>query len=267
MGVQGYPSDLLQFGQGREKFIVMQMVYLPRGLKRAVQALALCVPLAALEVIIVKRAPWWRLPYQQIGIVCAPAFVLCVILSILLLRGRKFGLYAAAFFGVAWFVSNGWMALRLHYPSLGIFALVLGGLTLAHLAWLQLELSRSYIDPQLHWYEGLPQPVPGLACEIRNESQKDEYRVARLDREGVFIFRDNLKFKQASEPRFAKAENLEMKLSYRDRHVRCTGVPVRVLNRMGAESVIGFKFRDMSADSRKVLGDFVEALKGEGYVS
>jgi hypothetical protein len=245
----------------------MQMVYRPQGLKRAVQALALCVPLAALEVIIVKRAPWWRLPYQQIGIVCAPALVLCVILSVLLLRGRKTALYVTAFLGAAWFVSNGWMALRLHYPSLGIFALILGGLTLAHLAWLQLELGRSYIDPQMHWYEGLPQPVPGLACEIRQDSQKLEYRVSRLDREGVFVFRDNLRTRSAQTARFSKPENIELLLSFRDRQVQCTGVPVRVLDRMGAESVIGFKFRDMSADSRKVLGDFVEALKGEGYVS
>ncbi len=257
----------MQSERWREKFKGMQMVYMPRGLKRAVQALALCVPLAAFEVILVKRAPWWRLPYQQIGMVCAPVAVLCLILSVLLLRGRKVGLYLTAFFGSIWFLSNGWMALRLHYPSLGIFALMLGGLSFAYLAWLKLELSRSYVDPQMHWFEGLPQPVPGLACEIRADDQRSEFRVARLDREGVFIFRDNSRGERAPARKFTQADNHELFLSFRDRHVRCVGVPVRIFSRMGTESIIGFKFRDMSADSRKLLGDFVEALKGEGYVS
>jgi len=245
----------------------MQMVFVPRGLKRAVLALSLCVPLAAFEVILVKRAPWWRLPYQQIGLSCAPVFILCVALSIFLMRGRKFALYATAFSGAVWFLSNGWMALRLHYPSLGIFALILGGLMLAHLAWLNFELSRSYLDPRMHWYEGLPQPIPGLVCELRSSSTREKYRVARLDREGVFIFRDHSRGDSPQSMGFGKPDSRELFLSFRDRQVWCLGVPVRTFSRMGAESVVGFQFRDMSADSRKVLGDFVEALKGEGYVS
>lgn len=251
----------------------MQMVFVPTGLKRAVQALALCVPLAAFEVILVKRAPWWRLPYQQIGFVCAPVFVACVILSILLLKGRRIGWYATAVLDGFWFLSIGWIALRLHYPSLGIFGLILGGVMLAHLAWLKLELGRSYIDPRMHWYEGLPQSVPGLACEVRPQaeraerSQKDEYRVSRLDREGVFVFRDNSSATAHRAEKFGKPENVELLLSFREKQARCVGVPVCVFDRMGSESIVGFKFRDMSADSRKLLGDFVEALKGEGYVS
>ncbi|MFL5815261.1 MAG: hypothetical protein ACJ763_16920 [Bdellovibrionia bacterium] len=249
------------------KFKDMQMVFVPKGLKRAIQALALCVPLAAFEVILVKRAPWWRLPYQQIGYVCVPVFVVSVIISILLLKGRRIGWYALAVLASFWFLSNGWMALRLHYPSLGIYGLVLGGLMLAHLSWLKLELGRSFIDPKMHWYEGLPQPVPGLNCEINLQSERNEYRVARLDREGVFVFRDNSRGTTPTGEKFVKPENVELLLSFREKQTRCVGVPVCVFNRMGSESVIGFKFRDMSADSRKLLGDFVEALKGEGYVS
>jgi hypothetical protein len=249
--------------QGVTKFKDMQMVFVPNGLKRAVQALALCVPLAAFEVILVKRAPWWRLPYQQIGYVCVPVFAACVIISILLLKGRRIAWYVMAVLSGFWFLSNGWMALRLHYPSLGIFGLVLGGLMLAHLSWLKLELGRSFIDPKMHWYEGLPQPVPGLNCEV----DRNAYRVARLDREGVFVFRDNSRGTAATDEKFKKPENSELLLSFREKQIRCVGVPVCVFDRMGSESVIGFKFRDMSADSRKQLGDFVEALKGEGYVS
>jgi hypothetical protein len=249
--------------QGVTKFEDMQMVFVPSGLKRAIQALILCVPLAAFEVILVKRAPWWRLPYQQIAYVCAPVFVMCVIISILLFKGRRIGWYAMAVLGGLWFLSSGWMALRLHYPSLGIFGLILGGLLLAHLSWLKLELGRSFIDPKMHWYEGLPRPVPGLSCEF----ERSEYRVARLDREGVFIFRDNLRGTVPQAAQFGKPENFELLLTFREKQARCVGVPVCIFNRMGSESVIGIKFRDMSADSRKLLGDFVEALKGEGYVS
>jgi hypothetical protein len=241
----------------------MQMIFVPTGLKRAAQALVLCVPLAAIEVILVKRAPWWRLPYQQIGFVSAPVLVVSVFLAVLLLKGRRIGWYAVAGLYGFWIFSIGLMALRLHYPSLGIYGLSLGAGMLAHLAWLKLELGRSFIDPQMHWYEGLPQSVPGMTCGIG----KTEYRVSRLDREGVFVFRDNSRANALQTEKFGKPENIELRLSFREKQARCMGVPVCVINRMGAESVVGFKFRDMSADSRKHLGDFVEALKGEGYVS
>jgi hypothetical protein len=257
----------LQSGPWREKFKGMQMVFVPRGLKRAVLALALCVPLAAFDVILIKRAPWWRLPYHQMGFVCAPVFILYLILAWILINGRKSALYVMAFLEGIWFLSNGWMALRLHYPSLGIFALILGGLMLAHLAWLRLELSRCYVDPEISWYEGLPKKVPGLFCEIRTEAGNESYHVTRLDREGVCVFRDQSREDASRVGRFAKPDNQELVLSFRERRASCIGAPVRVLHRMGKESVIGFQFRDMSADSRKVLGDFIEALKGEGYVS
>jgi hypothetical protein len=250
---------------------MMQMVFVPTGLKRAAQALILCVPLAALEVILVNRAPWWRLPYQQIGMACIPAFVVCVIISILLLKGRRIGWYVVAGLYGFWFLSIGLMALRLHYPSLGIYGLSLGAGMLAHLAWLNHELGRSYVDPRMHWYEGLPQSIPGLACEIRQErhgqEEKTQYRISRLDREGVFVFRDHSRGSAPQVEKFGKPENVELHLSFREKQARCVGVPVCVLDRMGTESIVGFKFRDMSADSRKLLGDFVEALKGEGYVS
>jgi hypothetical protein len=158
------------------------------------------------------------------------------------------------------------MTFRFNNTTLGVFTLCLGGLLLSYLAWLRLELGRSFLDPYIHWYEGLPRPVPGLECQVLTEGARAEYRVARLDREGVFVFRDNSKLEQ-KRAKYDKAQNQELLISFRDRHVRCVGIPIRVMDRMGTECGIGFQFQDMSSDAQKTLGDFVEALKGEGYVS
>jgi hypothetical protein len=124
-------------------------------------------------------------------------------------------------------------------------------------------MGRSFFDPQLRWYQGLPRPIPGLKCRLPGASPKSDFRVSRLDGDGAFIYVETegtLKFSDLPES--------EMIFSFRDRQVRCRGVPVRSLAKgagFAGEAGAGFQFRGMPPDSRKELGDFVEILRGEGH--
>lgn len=242
----------------------MQVISVPQGLKAAVAALALSMPLCALQVILMKQAPWWKLPYARIGMTCLPALILFAVLAAMLLRGRMSGFYLALASGVAWFASTASTAVRLHNVSLGFFSVFLGLFLLLFFTWLKSELGKSFFDPKLRWYEGLPRSIPGLSCEIVGYEPREVYRVSRLDRDGAFLFRERAVEGLTGAAR--RSEN-ELVFSFRDREIQCSGVPIRFLSRSGAKCGVGFQFKKMSPDMQKALGDFVETLKGEGYVS
>lgn len=234
----------------------MKVISVPVRLRLATALLLLCVPIAAIEIVLATRSPWWRLPYPTLAIWCGAVFLICVPLSYGLLNGKRWAFCLTVAFAAAWCLASGWIALKLKMPSLGFFTIFLvwffGGL----LVWLKHEIGRSYFDPQLSWYQGLPKPIPGLRCRILDS----EFNVSRLDKEGAFIFRQTALNEDRIAPHFGKSDLL---FKFRDREVRCRAVPMRVLKRgEGA----GFQFLDLPPDTRKELGDFVESLRGEGYV-
>jgi hypothetical protein len=56
---------------------------------------------------------------------------------------------------------------------------------------------------------------------------------------------------------------VDLVFDFRNRELRCRGRMARAVpDRMGA----GFRFVELGADARKEVGDFVENLRGEGYV-
>jgi hypothetical protein len=229
-------------------------------------ALALCLPLSVLQNLIMNPAPWWRLPYLSIAIASAPVILAYVIVGWALLRGKRLGYYLVKILSGAWLLQSGWMAIHLRNVSLGFFALFLGVLLLSFIAWIRVELNRSFFNPRIRWFEGLPKPIPGLECELLSESDRPVLRVNRIDREGAFLFCEPRQDDQGAV-KLNNREAREILFSFRDRKVQCRGVAIRVLNRMGAQTGVGIQFTDMSLDARKMLGDFVETLKGEGYVS
>jgi hypothetical protein len=123
------------------------------------------------------------------------------------------------------------------------------------LYWLQSELSRSYFDPEIEWFHGAPKPIPGLVCQIQDQG----FRACRLDKEGIFVFRE----KFGEKTSFPKKKKIPITLSFRDRSVKCTGFPIAEAKQI---SGVGLLFSDMGVDVRKELSDFVEHLQGEGYV-
>jgi hypothetical protein len=233
----------------------MKVISVPGRLRLAAWLLLMAVPIAALETIIATRAPWWRLPYSTMENAALAAAAVFLPLSILVQKGKKWALWSAVGILTTWVALSGWFAVRTHHPALGFFTLFLVLFFGMVANWIRQELERSYFDPRISWYHGLPKPVPGLSCEAAER----RFRVARLDEQGTFLYLVEGSTLEPVSPR----DRLGLVFAFRDRELRCQGFPIRELRgRQG----IGVQFRDLAPDMRKELGDFVELLKGEGYV-
>ena len=126
-----------------------------------------------------------------------------------------------------------------------LFWWVLGG-------WLKMELGRSFLSSGTTWYQSLPRPLPTLKCQTSGR----EFKVSRFDRDGAFIF--------DREP-FTAAVPKKMELTFvlNNKTIQCEAEPMTLLS--GGRG-IGLRFKNLKPDIKKDLGDFVEKLRGEGYV-
>ncbi len=237
----------------------MRVLLVPARLKLATTALFLCVPIAAFETIVATRAPWWRLPYATIGVWSASVFLTLLPLAAWMTRGRAWAARSLELFLAVWVILSAWVALRTGNSGLAFMALLLLALFGTWIVWVRHELGRSFFDPRMRWYQGLPRAFPGISCRVSWGDREIECKVSRLDREGAFVFQPG-----GEEPRPLRAEGRsELVFSFRELTVRCAGVPVRTLrDNRGA----GYQFEGLAPDLRKQLGDFIEVLKGEGYV-
>jgi hypothetical protein len=240
----------------------MQVVHLPRRLQFSAYALFLAVPLAGLQVVIAMQAQWWNLPFARVAWVCALALLLIWPFSTLMSRGRDWALTVFSALALCWVGASGFLAIRLRLPSLGYFSIFLGIFLGFLFQRLRQEMRRSFFDPRLHWYQGLPKAVPGLSCEIVRAESRIPLQVSRMDREGAFLFSPKLRQVSGSSDLFGE-KAAELVFNFRHREFRCLGLPVRIM-RQGAGA--GFQFCELSPDARKDLGDFIENLRGEGYV-
>jgi len=241
----------------------MKLLVIPRSLKAAIAFLWVVVPLAVIEAALISQEPWWKLPLRSLvtaGIIAAAG---ALVFSILFAKAKQWALSLFAVAGGIWGLLSAWVAIRVRYPALGFAtASILLTVTVAFF-WLRRELRRSCLDPRIHWYQSLPKPIPFVRCQLHDAATKGVYHVARLDRGGVFLFRDPLNKQEQTLPELKSGEEQNIRLIFRDQNIVCTGVPVSLLNnRAGA----GFKFTAGDPDRRKELGDFIEVLKGEGYV-
>lgn len=236
------------------------MISIPPGLRRLTLALWLCVPVAILETLLVSRASVTGIAREKIIASGIPTAMACALLGFpVLFAWRPVWGALGCVFG-AWLGSAAWMAFRDHNFGLALFAVLLAVFQSLYLVWLRIELGRSFCDPRVRWYHGLPTPIPGLVCDL---GTSDRFRVSALDRKGIFLYRET---GGATPDWVVGRQARELALCFRDRRVRCRGIPVRALRRAGEFRGVGLRFAGMSPDMLKQLGDFVEVLKGEGYV-
>ena len=120
------------------------------------------------------------------------------------------------------------------------------------------------------WFEGLPRPIPGLACKLIEEGREIHLRVGRIDREGIFVFSQRKDPIPLSSPAVSsswkaimKKKHLNLVLSFGKAQIACQGVPILSL---GQWRGMGIQFEKVSADLRKEIGDFVEVLSEAGYI-
>lgn len=240
----------------------MRVLSVPPRLRLATSMLALAVPIAAAEVLLVTRAPWWRLPHRSIELWCASVALILFPLGVWTNHGKSFGFYLLSVFAALWCALTGIMAVRLQSPAMGFFLAFMLAYWGSLLTWIRVELEKSYFDPRMRWYQGTPAVIPGLECRIAGTDVEAPFRVSRMDEEGAFLLRA-----RQGIFRLHPGKEAEMIFLYRDKQVRCRGVPIRAIHDgKDSASGAGFQFSGMSADARKDLGDFVEALRGEGHV-
>jgi len=242
----------------------MIVLSVPLRLRLSVSALFLCIPLIAIEVIIATRAPWWKLPYRNITYWSLTFALICVPLSVWLVSAKKWAFTLSVVLSGAWIFASAWAALRMQYPPLGFFTIFLLFFWVVELSWLKTELERSFFDPQMGWFQGLPKPIPGLRCQLGVGERVVDLRVSRIDRDGVFVFSQVEGGKPSSVlSSLLERRKLEMTFHFRDRQIACQGTPTLSIG-MGIGA--GIQFLWVSADLKKEIGDFVEVLRGEGYV-
>lgn len=239
----------------------MRVHVVPGRLRLATSLLALTLPLTALHVLLVTRAPWWKIPYRTVQLWCLSTALMVAPIAVWILQGRRWARSALLAFGGIWTIVATVGALKQGSPSLALFAVGIAAYFWGLTAWIRWESGRSFFDPGLRWYLGRPPVIPGLACEVLGDDSPARLRVARLDGEGAFVFAE-----PGATFRLRPQNEAEMIFTYRDAQVRCRGIAVRSVDEQrGGGAGAGFQFARMSADARKELGDFVEGLRGEGH--
>ena len=98
--------------------------------------IVLCLFLAALEIVLISRAPWWNLPYESIGIWCGALLMITLPLAVWMGSGRRWALYLTGFFGLTWCLLTIAVAVFSKNFWLGVFSLVLSVLWFAIWYWL-----------------------------------------------------------------------------------------------------------------------------------
>ncbi len=236
------------------------------GLRWSVAALFLSVPLALVESVILSQNPWWQMPKLHLVWVAAVTGLLCFGIVFSIFKARAFSTKILAVSFTACFLFSAGYAIYLKFPKLGLFALFTLLLFLGEWLWLRNELGKSYLDPKLKWYEGAPSRIPGLRCEwVDPEEGLYPFEVSRLDILGTALFRPHHGANSNDlADLIGKRERIQLKFQFKDRDLNLSAVPRLFWERQ--VTGVGLQFDHLSPDEKKNLADFVEVLKGEGYV-
>lgn len=246
----------------------MKVLRVPFQLRLATLCLFLNVGWATLQLLLVAQAPWWGFPLPTILSISAAVTVVCGFFAWQLLQGRKIwlrilGISVSFVCGVSLLT-----ALIQKDFGLGIFSLCLSFYWLLQYFWLDREMGRSYLDPQMKWYQGFPKPIAALKCSLAwqgpalGKGIEGEFGVCRLDRDGVFLYAPR---NQAGMKSLAGLRKGKVELEFVFRQKKTLGQGVVVCSDQNG-STVGIQFAHMVSDQRKKMGDFIEVLKGEGYV-
>ncbi len=199
----------------------------------------------------------YRWPLISMGV-----FFVCF-LFIKLKQTNKSAIFFTLWLGFSWCITSIWTSFHYKNPTLGLFSLCLSMYWLVVGFLLYFDLHRSFLDPEMKWYHGLPRPIPGLKCLLNTGSDPLELSVCRLDQDGAFVFHKNpLVFDRPSFDHTSMKKGVELIFSFRNHEITCRGFLTKLLElRNGA----GFRFKNLTPDLSKNLGDFVESIRGEGY--
>ena len=234
----------------------MRLLTFPRRLTYASSCLFLSVPLTLIQGFLIANQPWWRTPYLALLPWGIFALALSLPLTWFLMRGSKWAYRVTLLCVAIWVLVSIFLSFSHRSTSLGFYTLFIAVAMATVCFWVEYEMKTSFLNSGTRWYQRFPRSIPGLSCEWADGEQKIEARVSQLDLSGAFIFGGFSKV----HTNVRKVSELTFK--FRDQHIKCEATPVSALD---AQDGIGFQFRNLSLDQLKLLGDFVERLKGEGH--
>lgn len=263
------------------------MISVPARLRVFTGLILLSIPLIIFEAILVSRIPWWDFPVKYLQILTLVSLIILFPLVISMAKGRRWALHLTGLIAVGWCLVSIVLAILDQSFWLGVYSLFLCVFWIFLWSSIYREMSRSFFDPQMSWYQGLPKPIPGLVCEMKIpnikrgkpsllrrgklpeklsntllEAETRKFRVSRMDRDGTFLYTSSVPPKAGKRifPTRAR-DRVYLTFHYEGKEASCWGAPVRVLN---SELGMGLSFLYPSADMQKELGDFVEMIRGRG---
>jgi len=240
----------------------MVLIKTPPPLLRSALIVWITPIVVALQTALFLDLPWWKLDWAFFERSVPIAAGITFFLWILLLRGTRGCRHLIVAAGVSWTVASGALAIYRDSAVLGLVALGLAVFWFFYSDLLASVFSLPYLNPGKRWYQSVPEPIPGLSCDLRfGEDVRKGFAISRLSLEGSFIVGTKAGFTKKKLPN-------EAILHFKGHKMAC---PISVISRMpenkGSDSLgIGVQFKNSDLDFTKELADFVELLRGEGHV-
>ena len=239
----------------------MRVIAVPTRLRWALAFLACSIPLAFYETLsITGNLPWRSKSFLVLGWGIGTALVFIGVAACIV-RGFRWSPTLLTVWGATWVLTSTSYAVRMQNYSVAFFTLFLALYWFFARTWIRTEMRRSFFDPRMAWYHGLPRPIPGLECEIADATS---LQVGRLDEDGAFVFTPSEERARALEAWLnSKAGQTGLRFRFMEKYVDCSGFAV---TRLPGGAGAGVQFSGMTPDGRKDLSDFVEGLRGGGHV-
>lgn len=187
-------------------------------------------------------------------------------LAVWIAKGRRWAFGALSGFLLIWIASVAVVAgIRSDY-WLSLFVVALSGYAYLLLNSFWKETRKSHSDPLIRWYQGEPRSIPNLICRWSHSGSMEDFRVARFDRDGAFVFHDarpeNLATTKVQPQKFKSSQKMKLKFSFEDHSIDCSAEPVAI---SPSNHGVGVRFSSQDAADLKRVGDLFEAMKGRGY--
>ncbi len=267
----------------------MWILKTPKPLKDMSFLLGLAVLLVPLQWFLLLKAQGFALPFKEwflspnLGVTVCVGVVLLLMLRHRLLRADPLAWPLLAALSGAWFVGNLLMAIFYRSPLLAFFGLLLIALLGPVLFLIRRELRRPYWNSGLPWYQGRTRLIPDFRAEFTPASdgtvapELGPLGVGRLDFYGIYLMEDPkvgparplTKLWESWQNGKKVGAPVGAVLLFRGYSVECDLKPVGIeqLEASGGPVMgMGFEFVFPSSDKMKQMADFIERLKGEGYV-
>ncbi|MBU6374801.1 MAG: hypothetical protein KGQ59_02290 [Bdellovibrionales bacterium] len=247
---------------------MMRVIHLPRSLLLSSSALFVLVPVAVLTRAVFSSHAWWDPPLAELALCGWATLGVVAPISWRLAMGRRGAWEMLAVVSV---LVCGFLVLRSAWmgaAAQALWAVMTSALCVALLFWTRSELNRSYFNPNLSWFQGVPRAIPHLYAVILGLPEKArELRVSRLDEKGLFAF--------SLSGSITPSIDVELELRYGEPHearrTRVKGSVVRQFEGRASKGDsgdwgIGVRFHPQNPDESKEFHDFLGALRGEGYI-